>query len=405
MKQTLFFRSLCMAVICLANPVSGQTTLPTDSAPSPSPASTPRTAFINEPFWTDTNGVHINAHGGGVLFHAGKYYWYGENRARPPEGQRWGDSPGVQCYSSDDLYNWKNEGVVMHVVKDDPKHDITIGCNIERPKVIFHEKTGKFVMWFHLEFKGSRYGTARTALAIADKPTGPFTFVRSVRPNAGYWPINFPEADRTPFTREQTKAALEPDYRKGLVAGAYLRRDFEGGQMARDMTLYVDPDDKKGYLIASAEENYTLNIHELTEDYTDFTGRWLRVAPGGHNEAPAVLKHNGKYYMLASGCTGWAPNDARVLTAPSMWGPWKRDYNPCEGTNPQNNMGPNKTFGGQSTHIFPIAGKTDAYIAMFDVWRPPTLIDSGYIWLPVEFEGDRMVIRWKDRWDASVFEK
>ena len=28
--------------------------------------------------WYDTDGNVINAHGGGLLFHEGRYYWYGE---------------------------------------------------------------------------------------------------------------------------------------------------------------------------------------------------------------------------------------------------------------------------------------------------------------------------------------
>ena len=27
--------------------------------------------------WPDRKGEHINAHGGGLLFDEGKYYWYG----------------------------------------------------------------------------------------------------------------------------------------------------------------------------------------------------------------------------------------------------------------------------------------------------------------------------------------
>ena len=30
--------------------------------------------------WPDNRGVHINAHGGGVLWHAGVYYWFGEHK-------------------------------------------------------------------------------------------------------------------------------------------------------------------------------------------------------------------------------------------------------------------------------------------------------------------------------------
>ena len=30
--------------------------------------------------WHDDKDVHINAHGGGILFHKGKYYWFGEHK-------------------------------------------------------------------------------------------------------------------------------------------------------------------------------------------------------------------------------------------------------------------------------------------------------------------------------------
>lgn len=73
--------------------------------------------------------------------------------------------------------------------------------------------------------------------------------------------------------------------------------------MSRDMTLFVD-DDGKAYHIHAAEENYTLHISELSDDYTDFTDRWIRVFPGGHNEAPAIFKYKGRYYVITSGCTG-----------------------------------------------------------------------------------------------------
>jgi hypothetical protein len=136
----------------------------------------------------------------------------------------------------------------------------------------------------------------------------------------------------------------------------------------------------------------------LTDDFLDFTGRWTRIEPGGHNEAPAILKTNGRYHLLASGCTGWDPNAARSYVADSMFGPWRKGPNPCEGVNPRNGMGPELTFGGQSTFILPVNGRPNAFIAMFDVWRPRTLLDSGHIWLPLTIEGERMVVRWRDSW-------
>lgn len=64
--------------------------------------------------WHDTDGKPIQAHGGGVLFHEGTYYWYGENKDAPnvPGTQRV-EVIGVSCYSSRDLLNWTNEGLAL----------------------------------------------------------------------------------------------------------------------------------------------------------------------------------------------------------------------------------------------------------------------------------------------------
>tara|TARA_B100001175_G_scaffold236765_1_gene203108 strand:- start:2706 stop:2945 length:240 start_codon:yes stop_codon:yes gene_type:complete len=36
--------------------------------------------FLPGKEWVDNNGVAINAHGGGVLFHNNTYFWYGEHK-------------------------------------------------------------------------------------------------------------------------------------------------------------------------------------------------------------------------------------------------------------------------------------------------------------------------------------
>lgn len=335
------------------------------------------TSFRPDTPWLDNNGVHINAHGGGILDHGGIYYWFGEHK----NAGRGGNSArvGVHCYSSQDLYNWKDEGISL-AVSEDPASEIVKGCVIERPKVIYNPNTGKFVMWFHLELKGQGYRAARTGVAVSDTATGPYTYLRSFRPNAGVEPVSEAPENDLP----------------------YFRRDFEGGQMARDMALFVD-DDGKAYHIHASEENYTLHLSELTDDYLDFSGRYARVIPGGHNEAPAICKRNGLYYMITSGCTGWAPNAARSAVAKNILGPWKSLGNPCRGVNPHNELGPEKTFGGQSTYLLPVRGKKDAFIAMFDVWRPRNPIDGRYIWLPVSFKDGRMIVTWHDEWDLGVF--
>jgi hypothetical protein len=340
--------------------------------------------------WPDRKGEHINAHGGGLLFHEGKYYWYGENR--PARG--FTTEVGVEVYSSSDLMNWEDEGVAL-AVSDEAGHDIERGCIMERPKVVRNPKTGKFVMLFHLELKGQGYAAARVGFAESDSPVGPFRFIRSLRPNAGKWPVDFSRRDirkAKKLKESDYKEWWTPEWREAIREGLLLARDVPGGQMSRDMTVYVD-DDGKAYHIYSAEENLTLNIAELTDDYLDYTGRYVRVAPGGQNEAPAIFKRDGVYWMITSGCTGWAPNEARMFKATSLWGPWEQLPSPFVGKDAK------KSFHTQGTYIFKVEGTEDGFVFMADRWNPRSLKNSRHIWLPIDFEADSTpVIRWVDGW-------
>lgn len=340
--------------------------------------------------WPDDRGEHINAHGGGMLVHDGTFYWFGEHK-----GERSSAAfVGVTCYSSKDLVNWKYEGVAL-AVEDDPESEITRGCTLERPKVIYNEATGKFVMWFHLELKGHGYDAARAGVAVSDNVTGPYTYIGSGRQNAGVLAQNMSQADVDRFAGMEEKEAWTDEWYQDVVDGYYFARDFEGGQMSRDMTLFVD-EDGKAYHIYSSEENLTLNIAELTPDYTAHSGNYVRVAPGGHNEAPAIFKRKGMYWMITSGCTGWAPNAARMFSAPSIFGPWTQYDNPCRGEKSE------ITYGGQSTYILPVPGKKDFYMFMADIWRPEHPIDARYIWLPIRFgENDVPYLEWMDEWSIG----
>lgn len=338
--------------------------------------------------WADNNGVHINAHGGGILFDNGKYYWFGEHKTEGEEGNF--ANVGVHCYSSDDLYNWIDEGIVLAVMADSSGSDIEKGCILERPKVIKNNKTGKYVMWFHLEPKGKGYKGALSGIAVSDHVAGPYKYLKSVRPNAGYFPINvldIHKGDSPAQGKSFSGGSLPGDVDSLNILG----RDMKEGQMARDMTLFVD-DDGKAYHIYSSEENSTLHIAELSDDYLSHSGRYGRFFPGRFMEAPAMFKRKGKYYMMMSGCTGWKPNQARSAVADDILGEWKELGDPCIGDSTLT------TFNSQSTYILPVQGKEDMYIYMGDRWAPKNAIDGRYVWLPVKFEGDRFFIEWSDQW-------
>jgi len=250
-------------------------------------------------------------------------------------------------------------------------------------------------MYFHLELKGKGYSAAQTGIASSDSPTGPYKLMTTSRVNAGHWSLNMSETQKT-LPEKTFDKSWTPEWIEAIKNGQYVRRDFAGGQMSRDMTLYVD-DDGKAYHIFASEENLTLHIAELSDDYLSHTGKYIRVDPTGHNEAPALFKKEGKYYMITSGCTGWAPNAARLLVADRLMGEWVRYPNPCTGKDAE------LTFHSQSTFILPVQGKKDAFIFMADRWIPSNPIDGRYVWLPIQFRDGMPVLEWKDNWTLNDF--
>jgi hypothetical protein len=309
--------------------------------------------LLNKPgeLWLDTEGKPIQAHGGGMLYFNGTYYWYGENK----DGTSWlpecniewdgyrVEAIGINCYSSKDLINWKNEGNVLPSVKDDPSNDLHTSKVIERPKVIVNQKTKKFIMWMHIDSMDYQY--ARAGVAVSDSPTGPFLYFGSVRPN---------DSD------------------------------------SRDITVFQD-DNGRTYLIYSSAWNSELHICLLSNDCLEPSGQFKRAFVANiknHGpESPAVFKHENKYYMITSRCTGWDPNPAGYAIADHVMGPWREVGNPCVGP------GADTTFNSQGSFVFHLMEKPDHFIFMADRWKKTDLRDSRYVWLPIEIKNERISIQ------------
>lgn len=196
------------------------------------------------------------------------------------------------------------------------------------------------------------------------------------------------------IARMELGGAPRPYYPKHLL----FRRDFGGGQMSRDMTLFMD-DDGAAYHIYASEENGTLHISKLSDDFLSPVGKYIRVFPGRFNEAPAMMKWRGRYFLITSDCTGWAPNPARLHSAGSILGNWEELGNPCLGGDSEIAS----TFSSQSTFILPVQGKPGAFIFLADRWSPKNPVEGRYVWLPIKFHHDVPMIRWHDEWDLSVF--
>ena len=313
------------------------------------------TSFRPGQVWLDTDGKPIQAHGGGIYSENGIYYWFGEDKSAPTNldstrgSLHRADVVGVRCYSSSDLYNWKNEGLVLPAVPDNPNHDLHPSRVAERPKVIFNHSTGQYVLWLHID--SADYAYARAGIAVAGHPTGPYQYLGSLRPNGG---------------------------------------------MSRDMTLFQD-EDGQVYQYASSQHNATLQVSRLRPDSLAPNGEKANIFKARFREAPAIFKHLGRYYAITSGCTGWDPNPAEIASARHPFGPWKRLGNPCRGPDAQT------TFNAQSTFVLPLPGKEGAFIFLADIWKKDHLEDSRYVWLPLQWVDGKFEIHWLDEWDLSFF--
>ncbi len=307
-----------------------------------SAAATPMTSIRPGELWPDDRGLHIQAHGGGILKLGDTFYWFGEDRG----GETGGKKPSerkIACYSSTDLINWKFRRQVVHGPAPEPLFGSPY--ILERPKVFHNARTGKFVMYVHLD--DASYRAARVGVYVCDTVDGDYAYVRSFRPL---------------------------------------------GQESRDIGQFVD-DDGSAYLIFEARPTRGFYIAKLSEDYLDVAEETCFVQ--SRLEGGALVKYEGLYYLIGSWMTGWAPNNNQYATAKSLSGPWSefKDIAPPE----------TKTYGSQSTLMLKVVGsKKTSVIFMGDIWRPRDHQDGRYLWMPLEIGDGRLWLPEPREWTLDI---
>ncbi|HZY68952.1 MAG TPA: family 43 glycosylhydrolase [Devosia sp.] len=337
--------------------------------------------------WLDTKGERIHTHGGSIITVDGVFYWYGENKERSTPGSgiwHW----GVRCYSSTDLYNWEDRGLIIPPVEDDRTSPLHPAQYLDRPHIIYNAQTRKFVCWIKVMTPGEP--TQRSTVLVADNILGPYTIVRS-------W--------------------LRP---LGMNAG--------------DFDLCIHPADGKAYYYFGRIHS-ELICADLTDDYTDVTGYYSthfpRIQPPFVREAPSYFARKGLHYLITSGTTGYYPNPSEVAVARTYHGPFEVLGDPHRND-------PSRTsFHTQICSVFKHPGKRDLYIAIGDRWLPHYTADSSAalaafekhfgrdeggdatpmeelttidtskadsVWLPLVFEGDKVFIDWRDEWRIEDYD-
>ncbi|MBQ7173513.1 MAG: family 43 glycosylhydrolase [Clostridia bacterium] len=339
--------------------------------------------------WLDTNGKHIQAHGFSVFYDEKneQYVWYGENKEKTDgKGTIW--HWGVRYYTSKDLYNWEDRGLLIPPTPDDLTSPLHPTYCMDRPHILYCKKTGKYVAWLKIMLSGHNQSMC---ILTADEFGGPYTVDKLL-----YKPLK-------------------------MSCG--------------DFCLHADPDGKA--YIWFERPHFEMICATLTDDYTAVTNEYSvhypNLRPPFTREAPTYFEKDGKRYLITSGTGGYYPNPSQVCVFENPHGEYRDLGDPCiddkDGT----------SFDAQFTSVLRLP-ETDQYIACADRWMPracdrrktkafiahmdevfadykpnrePREVTpmsgkeekheentsiSQYVWLPIEWEGEKPVIRWKSEW-------
>ncbi len=293
--------------------------------------------------WLDTEGKPIQAHGFSVFYDENRkrYCWYGENKEHTVKGGKvW--TWGVRMYTSPDLYNWTDQGLIIPPTPDDLHSPLHPTYCMDRPHIIYCPKTKKYVAW----------------LKIMAGEISQFMCVL--------------QAD-----------VLEGPYR--IVHEMYKPLQMDSG----DFCLHEDRETGKAYIFFE-RPHFQLICATLTEDYTGVTGEYrdlgdpcIKDKSGTtfNSQITSVLKIPGKDLYIAC-ADRWMPQKWVPMMSKQIISGMKRhfaDYQPD--TSPR--------------EIQPLPGVESVH--------NENTSKSRYVWLPIEWEGDMPRIRWRKDWRLADF--
>jgi hypothetical protein len=282
--------------------------------------------LINGVPWFDDADRTVNAHGACIVEEGGRYYLFGEYRS-----DDFNAFIGFSCYSSTDLVNWEFERVVLPQQPDGLLGPDRLG---ERVKVMRCPSTGRFMMYMHTD--DLTHTDAYIGLASCDTIAGEYTFHGAL-----------------PFEDEPL-----PGW---------------------DMGTFQDADGT-GYLLLHEGD-----VFRLSDDYTRAEEKVVSgIAEGG--ESPAMLTHNGTYFLLFSNKTSWERNDNYYLSAPGITGPWTH-RGPLA---PAGSL----TYNSQCTFVLDLRiDGAVVHMYMGDRWSFPRQGSAAtYVWQPLTVDGDTLTL-------------
>ncbi|WSQ13012.1 discoidin domain-containing protein [Streptomyces sp. NBC_01231] len=225
-------------------------------------------AIPNGQTYYDTNGDPIEAHGGGFLKRGDTYYWVGEDKSQGSARFN-----GLNLYKSKDLENWQKVRQILTVDSEDTRgNKILTHAKVERPKLLYNEKTKKYVLWGHWEMAAD-YSASEVLVATSSTIDGPYTITSKghFRPGAGNTEAeamgdrvgqpteDFDTSAKDAANKKHAYKPVQADYPAKILQ--YKAPDAR----APEKLSYVGDDD---YGTSQAGNSWTYQLNDITHDTT-----------------------------------------------------------------------------------------------------------------------------------------
>ena len=250
----------------------------------------PDVESIEGPIRTYTNPVGDSLYMGDpfVFKHDGTYYLFGTTDS----------NEGFRCFTSKNLVEWAAVGFAYRKSENSWAQSL-----FWAPEIEYYQ--GRFYMTY--SGRDRETGRLLTALAVSDRPEGPYLDLHTPWFDLGYSAIDahiFVDEDGQPYLY-YSKNGAEDGYSFGIIYGVALKTDLS--------ELIGDP-----VLLLEAEQAWEKIHYDVNRC----------------NEGPFVLKHEGRYHMMYSANHTFMPGyGIGYAVADHPLGPWiKSASNPIAGT-------------------------------------------------------------------------
>lgn len=329
--------------------------------------------ITNDTFFKDKDGNFIYSQGGGIFEFDGKYYWYGVKYAEAvtyPETKVLSSENhfvGITCYSSTDLVNWTDEGIIA------------------TPEDVYNETImeGQQAAWV------GRLGVTK----LADG-----TYALLVQHECDDADNSIDNANRG-----NTKAETDGWSKQVLIMtsdkpnGHFTwnnrvnMKSYIGTTNTGDQTVFVDPATGQGYLLYSYGSGrgkmYLSKVVKGSDGIVTLDESRM-IYSGAGREGNCMFEYGGKYYVCASDLYGWNASHGYYLLLDSLDDEYLKSRPVTTNMELMDGASDDYCHVSQTGFFYTVRGsKQDTVIFCGDRWSDFADNGDGYnVWCPLSFD-------------------